>query len=399
MRAELNILEFNHSYKQVGFSDRLKNLMKRTQGKYDAVEASEEELLNMSVQIRRELTGLADDSVLIRLRQKNSTIFQLIKEKESGRTIGFNAQLPLTEEGLAAVIDGSFDPADPALEHLATPSEKVSAIYAWLIYAPRSIVAVIGALAGYVDQYAAHGCSIFCRAANEAAYKAFMSCGYEPANRCYPNAPTDLLVAHAEAVPAPQPAAKIEVRLARSMHDLAIVTAIRAATYMAEQECPFDEEFDGNDLCAAHLIGSIDGEPAGCIRVRFFADFVKFERLAVRREFRSSKLSFRLVRAAMRYAAQKGYTQVYGHARHDLVRFWETFGFRKIEGAEKFSFSDVTYCEMAGPIAPVPDGVKLGDSPHRLIRPEGAWSVPGPLERASDPAKLARIERQAMRVS
>ena len=184
---------------------------------------------------------------------------------------------------------------------------------------------------------------------------------------------------------------EISVRLARDLSDMMAVTAIRAATYMSEQECPFDEEFDGNDLCAAHLVGYIGNEPSGCIRVRFFDSFVKFERLAVRHEYRTSRLAFRLVRAAINYASAKGYTRVYGHARFDLVRFWQTFGFRALPDRPEFSFSDVQYIEMAGTIAGAAAPVRIGDPPLRLIRPEGAWDTPGPLERMPDLARSARV--------
>ena len=51
----------------------------------------------------------------------------------------------------------------------------------------------------------------------------------------------------------------IEVRVVRSLDDLQKVNILRAITYMAEQACPYDEEFDGNDLTATHLIGFVDG--------------------------------------------------------------------------------------------------------------------------------------------
>src|ERR1700730_10493326 len=38
-----------------------------------------------------------------------------------------------------------------------------------------------------------------------------------------------------------------EVRIARSFDDLLMVYSVRSAVYIAEQECPFAEEFDGND--------------------------------------------------------------------------------------------------------------------------------------------------------
>ena len=152
---------------------------------------------------------------------------------------------------------------------------------------------------------------------------------------------------------------------------------------MHEQACPYDEEFDGNDFCAAHIGGEIGGEPAGSIRIRFFGGFAKLERLAVRPQFRKSSLAFRLVRAAIDYVRQKGFTHIYGHARADLVPFWSRFDFRPISGRPTFSFSDVDYVEMEGAIAPAVNPIGLGRSPCELIRPEGDWDRPGPLDRSA----------------
>jgi len=53
----------------------------------------------------------------------------------------------------------------------------------------------------------------------------------------------------------------ISIRIARDPNDLMLVTAIRAAVYLAEQDCPMEEEFDGNDLVAAHFLGFVGSEP------------------------------------------------------------------------------------------------------------------------------------------
>ncbi|KKW90197.1 hypothetical protein YP76_22340 [Sphingobium chungbukense] len=180
----------------------------------------------------------------------------------------------------------------------------------------------------------------------------------------------------------------INVRVARTFDDVLKGFSVRAATYMSEQLCPFDEEFDGNDFCAAHFLGEINGEPAGCIRVRFFADFVKIERLAVRQEFRTSKLAFALVRAALNYSRRKGYRRAYGHSRTDLTRFWGLFGFRAIAGRPAFVFSDVEYVELHAELSQAADVVEIGSDPYVLIRPEGDWDQPGPLDKSV--ARLAR---------
>ena len=115
---------------------------------------------------------------------------------------------------------------------------------------------------------------------------------------------------------------RAEIRIARSFDDLLMVYSVRSAVYIAEQECPFAEEFDGNDHCATHFIGFIKGEPAGCIRARFFHDFVKLERLAVLKRFRKSTLAFELVRSGIDLARRKGFRRIYGHSREGQCSTW-----------------------------------------------------------------------------
>lgn len=58
--------------------------------------------------------------------------------------------------------------------------------------------------------------------------------------------------------------------------------------------------------------------------MRFFADFAKLERLAVRRAYRRSGLAFALVRAGIELSRVKGYQRIYGHAQKRLVPFRRT---------------------------------------------------------------------------
>lgn len=181
---------------------------------------------------------------------------------------------------------------------------------------------------------------------------------------------------------------KTQVRLARGLDDLLMAFTIRAAVYMAEQDCPFVEEFDGNDHCATHLLGFVEGEPAGCLRVRFFSDFVKLERLAVRKSFRKSMLAFDLVRAGIEHGRRKGFTRFYGHAREGLDSFWARFGAKPLSEREQFIFSDYRYTEMILHLDPTPDRISLQSDPMVILRPEGDWDRPGVLEFSS-----ARVPR------
>lgn len=184
---------------------------------------------------------------------------------------------------------------------------------------------------------------------------------------------------------APQPGnSRVTIRLARSLNDLMVVTAIRSAVYLAEQDCPIEEEFDGNDFVAAHFIGYIGDEPVACLRARFFGDFAKVERLAVRHQYRRSTVSFKLVRASIDYLKRKGFRKIYGQAQDRLVDFWAHFGAKPLPATRPITFSDFSYTEMVLDIEPSPDAITLESDPYVIIRPEGEWDTPGVLDRSAD---------------
>jgi predicted GNAT family N-acyltransferase len=173
------------------------------------------------------------------------------------------------------------------------------------------------------------------------------------------------------------------VRIARGFDDVAMVYAIRAAVYLAEQNCPYHEEFDGNDSCATHFVGFIGDEPAGVLRARYFADFVKLERLAVLKRFRRSTIAFDLVREGIALARRKGFRRIYGHSREGLEPFWARFGAKPFEDRRTIEFSDHRYTEMVIDLEPDPDAIGLTSGGLVIVRPEGDWDRPGVLEQSS----------------
>jgi predicted GNAT family N-acyltransferase len=155
----------------------------------------------------------------------------------------------------------------------------------------------------------------------------------------------------------------IGIAVARTFEDLMRAVAVRSAVYVTGQDCPYEEEFDGNDLCATHLIGYAGGEPAACLRLRFFADFAKMERVAVRKEYRQSGIGTQMVRAAISLCRKKGYTRLYAHSQKRLVGFWEGLGFRVMEGGRDFVFSDFDYVEMVADFERDPGSITLASLP------------------------------------
>jgi predicted GNAT family N-acyltransferase len=184
---------------------------------------------------------------------------------------------------------------------------------------------------------------------------------------------------------------RIQVRVAQSAEDREMAFMIRSAVFIGEQKCPYFEEFDGNDYSATHLLGFVDDEPAATARLRYFSDCLKFERFAVRSEFRGTEITRCLIDFAFDFSQKKGYTKLYGHAQKRLLRFWRRYGFQPVDKAP-FHFSDAEYVAMVADIAPSDTALGSASDDRVLLRPEGVWDRPGILERS-----MMRPAREVLR--
>lgn len=138
--------------------------------------------------------------------------------------------------------------------------------------------------------------------------------------------------------------------------------AIRTEVFVDEQACPVDEEFDGLDVAARHLlVHSVDGEPIATARWRtapYFTDeddgkpTAKLERFAVRRDFRGRGLGRHLVQALLDDAQAEGHQRFKLHAQEHLVDFYGSFGFTVI--GDRFIESCLPHRYMVRP-SPSPD--------------------------------------------
>ena len=179
--------------------------------------------------------------------------------------------------------------------------------------------------------------------------------------------------------------ATISVRVAQSVEDMMQAFAVRAAVFLSEQNCPYAEEFDGNDFTSTQILGLVGEEPAGTCRIRYFASFAKLERVAVRRAFRRSGIAAQMIQYVIELCKQKGYRKLYGHAQERLVPFWHQFGF-KPTGAPTFAFSDHLYVETVCDLEPHLNPITIGMDPLLLNRPEGVWDDLGVLDHSTDRA-------------
>jgi predicted GNAT family N-acyltransferase len=309
---------------------------------------------------------------------------------------GMVSFLMLNEKGAEALAAGTLNPADPDLVLLTRQNQKPAAIYVWALCAPGPLSGAIPLVFEKISTPLYRDVDIFARAATDDGRRFLEAIGFKLGahinNRILPHlyvferseSLTGLQRPLYDSYVRPAKAGALGVTVARTFEDLARVISMRSTVYMAEQECPYEEEFDGNDLSGTHLLGYVGDEPAGCLRIRYFKDFMKIERLAVRHEFRAENLGHLLVRAAIDFGRMKGYQQFYGHPQKRLVEFWQSFGFRNMKSGQEFVFSDFDYIEMIGEVDEMPGAISaFATHPYIINRPEGQWHIPGILERSA----------------
>ena len=338
---------------------------------------------------REDIPGLTTNGIVQAVANHNPDTFWAIARKDqfdiaAPKGEGFLAVLPLNHEGTRRLIDGRLDTRNPDIAFVARQSERPAGIYVWAIHAKGAIVAAIPLVLQKFSTPLYQGVNIYSRPITKEGLRVLEPLGFSPGAR-YDGlfAPRLQMLDRSHEAPSPAKPRRqdvVSVRVVRSMEEMARVIAIRSAVYMGEQHCPFEEEFDGNDFSATHLICHRGHEPVGCLRIRYFADFAKLERLAVRNESRSNGLAGQIVDAAIELCRKKGYRVLYAHSQKRLLGFWAQRGFERMRGGREFVFSDFDYVEVKLETEKHPQRITLDEDPYVLIRPEGQWDTPGILE-------------------
>jgi len=146
----------------------------------------------------------------------------------------------------------------------------------------------------------------------------------------------------------------LEIRLASSVDELIMCMNLRAAAFLGREGEPYREEYDGNDLSsAAHLLALDDGVPVGTMRVRILdaadggvATWQRFASIPTGRL--ATKILVALAEAARDYTIYKGIQTVVGEvADTRLIRFWERFGFRRVDEPPVY-YNGVPFYPMRG---------------------------------------------------
>lgn len=335
-------------------------------------------------ELARETVALTDAAIIKQVLTHNPDCGRLIFDSRTKEDFGIFAYLPLNSRGAMAIVSGGFNGASPDPKMLCRAGERPIAIYVWLTFAlDGKFIPALPAMFGCLEELAPDGCTIFSRAAHDYSARLWDHMGMFAAKDRYPGAPEWLIMtepAESDLNQPREPGSPIEVRCVRTIDEFMQVAAVRSAVYIAEQLCRYDEEYDGNDFCGTQFLGLVDGDAAGCARIRYFGEFAKLERIAVRPQYRQSELAFELMRHSIEHCRRKGFRTLYGHARRDLVPLYERFGCRVIEDRQAFTFANVEYREMLLDLAPHKDPITLDCDPMVIVRQEGHWENLGPLE-------------------
>jgi predicted GNAT family N-acyltransferase len=317
--------------------------------------------------------------------RRNSDSFWGVFERTSDthRLVAYHAQLMLNARGHDALKRRAFQFKQPDLAMLCNEGERPEAIYLWGVVAKGKLAKFKPMLAQALSHYA--GIPHYATLSTEDGFKAGRVLGLRPVT------PSDdqigglfIFKAGTAHQPSLQPKKEIRVVTVTTPEQLDQIRAIRAVVFMGEQDCPYAEEFDGNDYCATHILAFVNNEPAGAARIRYFQDFVKLERVAVLERFRGTGLVHKIADFAEEIVRRKGYKLLYGHAQKRLLGFWKERGFEEITPKANFVFSDHEYVELRKFLEPHPERLCLQSDPMILIRPEGQWDEAGVLEKSAE---------------
>jgi predicted GNAT family N-acyltransferase len=351
------------------------------------------ELLQMMELTRENLAAsVAGIDIVRRVVEQNLESFWGLFRRRTGEEdhlTGYVGMLFLNSEGIAALKAGRFDASDPSPAHLTGTNADLEAIYLWCIVAPKFGKLAIDMVAKTMGPSYA-GLPLYAGAASEAGLRTILGFGFKALDEARSGlGGLFILERSAGRSGEPQPrrknpwSSRFRTVIASTGEDVEKAFAIRAAVFLVEQNCPYAEEFDGNDRTATHVVGYVDDEPVGTLRIRYFADFAKIERLAVLPRFRRTLIAKELVDTAFNFCRRKGYRKVYGQAEKHLVRFWSRFGFEVLPKNYNLIFSDHEFVEMSGDLDPHPNPITIHSDPYLIVRPEGHWDGPGVLDKSA----------------
>lgn len=119
----------------------------------------------------------------------------------------------------------------------------------------------------------------------------------------------------------------LDIHIVRDKKEIDAVMKIREIVFILGQKVDWEIEMDGLDKDAIHVIVFADGIPAGCARLRFIDEKVKFERIAVLPQYRKQGIGRKIMEFLADYSKKKGAREAYMNAQVYANDFYMKCGF------------------------------------------------------------------------
>ncbi len=138
------------------------------------------------------------------------------------------------------------------------------------------------------------------------------------------------------------------IRWARGPSDLDGAIALREEVFVREQDVPVEEELDGRDDEALHLVALDGGRVIGTLRLLFDGTTVKVGRVAVERAWRRRGLAAAMLDEAHAEAERRGCTRARLASQVEVVALYQRAGFA-VE-SEEFEEAGIAHVWMGRPL-------------------------------------------------
>ncbi len=123
---------------------------------------------------------------------------------------------------------------------------------------------------------------------------------------------------------------KLIYKLVASKRELRAALEVRREVFVKEQGISPDEEYDGYDDEALHVVVKDRGKAIGTARVRFLsAKQAKIERMAVLKPFRRRGIGRRIIAFLSEQLRNRQVDQLVLHAQYSVVAFYKSCGFEE----------------------------------------------------------------------
>jgi hypothetical protein len=179
---------------------------------------------------------------------------------------------------------------------------------------------------------------------------------------------------------------QIRTEVVTTYQQLLHAYAIRSICFMEEHGVKATQTFDGNDYQSTHIIVYAGDEPIGTMRIRWFRDFAKIERIAFRQPYRNTHVLKAFGCFVFDHIARKGYDKIIGHAQPKYARLWRIIhGFKNAEGKPPVYFEGhpEPYIELVKELTPPLNAISASTDAAVLFRTEGFWDTPSEFEVAA----------------